>query len=189
MELAPNLAAAGSNMLLTMHYGSEVDPAELAVEHWRWGCTHAARHGQPGFSEPARPGRRLRLGYLSPDIRQHSVAFFLEPLDHRDRAGFEVFGYGDVKTPDEVTQRLKSKMDQYRSTIELRDPQIVDMIRRTRWTSWSCRSRRVAATVVLAWKPAPVQLTTAATRTPPASKPWTTADRLDRRSPGWRATT
>ena len=33
--------------------------------------------------------RTLRIGYVSPDIREHSVAYFLEAvLDHHDRAFF-----------------------------------------------------------------------------------------------------
>ncbi len=38
------------------------------------------------------PSRRLRIGYLSGDFRDHAVAFFIEPLlASRDRAAFEVF--------------------------------------------------------------------------------------------------
>ena len=163
LTLAPHLAAATSNMLLTMHYGSEVDPAELVEEHRRWGRTHAP----PGmaaksFANSPDPSRRIRIGYMSPDIRKHSVAFFLEPLlDHRDRAGFEVFCYADVKSPDAVTRRLKGKVDQYRSTVPLRDVQIADMIRADQvdiLVDLAGHAGTHRATV-LAYKPAPIQVT------------------------------
>ena len=49
-------------------------------------------------------GRRLRVGYVSPDFREHPVASFLEPiLASHDHQRVEVFCYSDVSHPDEVT--------------------------------------------------------------------------------------
>ena len=47
--------------------------------------------------------RRLKIGYVSPDFRQHSVAYFLEPLlKAHDRKRVEVFCYAEVKRPEQV---------------------------------------------------------------------------------------
>ena len=163
IELAPGLAAAYSNMLLTMHYGSEIDPAELVEEHKLWGRKYAPLSmATTTFANRPDPARRIRIAYLSPDIRKHSVAFFLEPLlDHRDHAGFEVFCYADVKTPDEVTQRLKGKTDQYHSIVPLRDTQVVELIRNDQVDilidlAGHAGSMRAA---ILGYKAAPVQVT------------------------------
>jgi protein O-GlcNAc transferase len=124
IELAPNNALAHSNLLLTLHYPSEIDPAEIFAEHQHFGRVHAPPAlATRSYSNPPEPQRRLRIGYLSPDIRKHSVAFFLEPLlDYRDREAFEVYGYGAVKTVDAVTDRLRSKFDVYRSVFNMPNP-------------------------------------------------------------------
>ncbi|WKZ11775.1 MAG: tetratricopeptide repeat protein [Gammaproteobacteria bacterium] len=163
MEMAPNLAISHSNMLLTMHYSTDVGPAEMAEEHRRWGRLHAP----PGlatraFPNAPDPGRRLRVGYLSPDFRRHSVAFFFEPLlDHRNREQFEVYCYGEVRSPDEVTQRIKAKADHYRNTTGMHDLQLSDQIKAdgvdilVDLAGHTGTSR----TVLLGYRPAPVQVT------------------------------
>jgi predicted O-linked N-acetylglucosamine transferase (SPINDLY family) len=163
LEIAPKLAAAHSNMLLTMHYSSDVGAGDMAEEHRKWGRQHAPPElAHTTFTNAADPGRRLRIAYISPDIRRHSVAFFLEPLlDHRDCGAFEVFCYGDVKTPDEVTQRLKAKCDQYCSILGLPDQQVAEAIRADGVDilidlAGHAGSMRAA---VLGYKPAPVVVT------------------------------
>jgi protein O-GlcNAc transferase len=60
------------------------------------------------------PDRRLRVGYLSPDLREHSVAYFLEPLlEHRDPATVETFCYHVGSSNDTVTARLRSRSDHW----------------------------------------------------------------------------
>lgn len=62
---------------------------------------------------------RLRIAYLSGDLRDHSIAFFLEPLlAHHDRAAFEVLCYSTNRRDDEVTARLMTYADAW---IEARD--------------------------------------------------------------------
>ena len=62
--------------------------------------------GRPRMPMTARLGRRLKIGYVSPDFRQHSVAYFVEPLlKEHDRQAVEVFCYAEVRRPDAVTAR------------------------------------------------------------------------------------
>ncbi|MEQ1854247.1 MAG: hypothetical protein ABMA01_21965, partial [Chthoniobacteraceae bacterium] len=76
------------------------------------------------------PNRRLRLGYVSPDFRQHSVAFFLTPVlachDHRQ---FEVFCYSDARRSDAVTQQLKTYADAWCDIGGWSDEQVAARIR------------------------------------------------------------
>lgn len=131
LELAPNNAISHSNLLLTMHYPSEIDPAEIFEEHRRFGRLHAPPAlATRSFPNTPETQRRLRVGYVSPDFRQHSVAFFLEPLlDYRDRERFEVYGYGAVKTVDGVTRRLRDKLDQYRDVFDMPNPLLAQAIK------------------------------------------------------------
>lgn len=50
----------------------------------------------PPPANPRDPERRLRVGYVSRDLRQHSVRYFLLPiLDHHDHDAFEIVCYQD----------------------------------------------------------------------------------------------
>ena len=64
----------------------------------------AARPGRPKFALDRTPGRRLRVGYVSPDFRQHAVALFAEPLlAAHDRTQVELFCYAEVPVEDATT--------------------------------------------------------------------------------------
>src|ERR1019366_6081369 len=101
------------------------------AEHRRWG----KRFGQADSSAPApdhdrNPQRRLRVGYVSPDLCDHAISFFLEPtLKHHDPEQVEVFCYAEVSAPDAVTQRLKELASGWRSTVGLSDAAMADLIR------------------------------------------------------------
>lgn len=60
----------------------------------------------PNARDAARP---LRVGFLSRDLREHSVSYFLEPLLRgMNRAEFELFLYSDNGGEDDVSARLKT---------------------------------------------------------------------------------
>lgn len=53
--------------------------------------------------------RKLRVGYISPDFREHAVSYFLTPLlRHFDGERFMVFCYATGRS-DAVTDRLRSR--------------------------------------------------------------------------------
>ena len=50
-----------------------------------------------GYANDREVGRRLKIGYVSLDFRQHSVAYFIEPLlREHDRQAVEVFCFADM---------------------------------------------------------------------------------------------
>jgi protein O-GlcNAc transferase len=153
-----------SNLLLALNYLHEVPPAEILAEHQRW----AARYAEPltaASVPPERdplPGRRVRVGYLSPDFSNHAVAYFFEPvLEAHDRAAFEIFCYSNVLASDTVTARLRAKAEHWRDIAPLSDEQAVELIRRDRLdllvdlAGHTARNRLL----IFARRAAPVQLT------------------------------
>jgi len=59
--------------------------------------------------------RKLRIGYVSPDFRRHSVAWFFEPLLRaHDRERFEVHCYYNNLAEDDATARIRSEADGFR---------------------------------------------------------------------------
>lgn len=105
-EIQPTNASAGENLLLAMHYVENVEPSALFDEHRRW----ASRHAQPTAPPLPRVRRtKLRVGFVSPDFRQHSVAYFVRPLlKEMDRERFDVHCFSDVATPDDTTESLRA---------------------------------------------------------------------------------
>ncbi len=95
------------NLLLAMNYSAQLSPAEIFAEHLRFGERHAQPCGAPP-PERAWP-RRLRIGYVSPDLRSHVVArFFLPILAQHDRRQFEVFCYYTHRLVDDTTRELRA---------------------------------------------------------------------------------
>jgi len=51
---------------------------------------------------------KIRIGYVSPDLRQHVCAYFMEAiLTFFDRSRFQVYCYANIRSEDRVSQRFK----------------------------------------------------------------------------------
>src|SRR5262249_46732140 len=74
--------------------------------------------------------KKLRIGVVSPDLFDHSVAFFLRPiLEHRDRSRVEYFVYSCGPMNDGMTRRLASASDTWRDMSRADDPQLLQQPR------------------------------------------------------------
>jgi predicted O-linked N-acetylglucosamine transferase (SPINDLY family) len=132
LELNPNLLSAYSNLLYALYFCPGFDAAAIYEEHRRWNQQQAeplAKLIRRHHNE-ANPDRRLRVGYVSPNFRQHAESFFLAPLfSAHDREQFQIFCYSDVVTPDEVTAKLRSSSDVWRETFGMQDEKLAERIR------------------------------------------------------------
>ena len=133
-------------------------------EHRRWNRQHAEplkKFIQPHTND-RNPDRRLRIGYVSPDLREHVVGQNLLPLlAKHDHQRVEVFAYAKVPAPDAMTERLRSHTDAWRSLVGLSDAQAADLIRQDRIDILVDLALHTAnnCLLVFARKPAPVQVT------------------------------
>jgi predicted O-linked N-acetylglucosamine transferase (SPINDLY family) len=79
---------------------------------------HAAGgHSNPvsAFPNTRDPTRPLRIGFVSPDFRQHSVSFFVESLIERlDRRAFQILLYSNADGGDSVTARLRKLASEFK---------------------------------------------------------------------------
>ncbi len=97
---------ARSHRLFALQYLDSCTPRELFTEHLAFGevCGATAKRA---FSNDPSPTRRLRVAFISPDFRTHSVSYFFEPLFARlDPAQFEIYLYHDHFVEDAVSNRL-----------------------------------------------------------------------------------
>jgi len=164
LQLKPDLSFAHSNLLMGLHYYDQIYPVELFSRHKRWAVQHAAPFStavKPHLNDRS-PQRCLRVGYVSPDFRMHSVAYFIEAvIASHDRGAFEILCYADVARPDSVTDRFKGLAGCWRDIVGMSDEQAADLIRSDRidilidLTGHTAKNRMP----LFARKPAPVQVT------------------------------
>ena len=164
VELRPHDAAADSNRCYTMYYHPAYTPQTILSEHRRWNERHA-RHLRPAtvdFSNAPFPRRTLRIGYVSPDFREHCQALFTLPLlANHDRDRFEIFCYSDAAAPDATTDELRSLGHAWRNIAGLGDERVAAMIREDRIDILIDLTVHMAnhRLLVFARKAAPVQAT------------------------------
>lgn len=97
-------------------YGALIEARVAPVFRKRWLGTRDA-------------GRRLRVGIVSPDLCQHPVALFLQPLLERiDRSAFEVWCYSSVTQPDAATAALRAQSAAWVEATALSDEQLAARI-------------------------------------------------------------
>lgn len=131
ITLNPSAHLTHSNMLLGLNYIHEDDPQYVFAEHIKWAQTHANifMQGAP-FLNTCNTGRKLRIAYVSPDFRQHSVAYFIEPiLEHQNKEQFEIHCYSDVRKEDGITLRLKKHAHQWHHIAGIPDEAVAQQIR------------------------------------------------------------
>ncbi|MBL8772133.1 MAG: tetratricopeptide repeat protein [Phenylobacterium sp.] len=94
------------------------DRLELVEQHRIWGRdVEKAAARRPIKRPPPRPkGGKIRLGFMSSDLRQHPVGYFAMPLfDHVDNERFEVFVYSYYLGQEDAAQRhIAERISAYR---------------------------------------------------------------------------
>ncbi|HEB86830.1 MAG TPA: glycosyltransferase family 41 protein [Gammaproteobacteria bacterium] len=163
IKLNPDLVYADSNFLCCLNYSPAHNGEQLFAEHRRWAARHTAGvHAFTEYSNTPIPGRCLRIGYLSSDLRRHPVAFFLlQILANHDPAEVEVICYSQGMRPDPITQLFRSLVNGWRHIYNMADDQVAEMIHRDGidiLVDLAGHSGNHRLTV-FARKPAPVQVT------------------------------
>ncbi|OGU10244.1 MAG: hypothetical protein A2075_21580 [Geobacteraceae bacterium GWC2_58_44] len=131
LRLDPEHLDARQNLLFALHYSPQFSDRQIFAEHLKGARKKAFRPGElsPGRSGLPPSGRRIRVGYLSPDFRSHAVARFIEPiLAHHDQSRFEIFCYANLARPDRTTERLKGLAENWRDLCGVGDDQAARII-------------------------------------------------------------
>ncbi|HEY2342930.1 MAG TPA: hypothetical protein VGH90_07875, partial [Chthoniobacteraceae bacterium] len=153
-----------SNYVYTICFHPGFDSRAIFEESLEWERRHAAaleRSIAPHWNDPT-PGRRLRIGYVSPDFRKHVVGRNLLPLlRNHDHDAFEVFAYSDVLAPDSVTTEIRGSCDQWRDLSGVDDERAAEMIRADGIDILVDLALHMARNrlLIFARKPAPIQVT------------------------------
>jgi predicted O-linked N-acetylglucosamine transferase (SPINDLY family) len=162
-DLNPQLPGAHSARLFSLYYHPDSDTNRILSEFRAWSRR---------FAEPLRaeilphlndrsPDRKLRIGYVSPDFRDHCQSFFTVPLlSNHDRKEFEVYCYSSVTKPDGYTVRIRSHADVWRDVGHLTDAQLTQVIRADKIDILVDLTMQMASgrPMLFARKPAPIQV-------------------------------
>jgi predicted O-linked N-acetylglucosamine transferase (SPINDLY family) len=123
LAVNPQYREGYSNLLLDYNYLPDAKASEIFEESKKWAQIQAPTTlAFTDHDNSLDPHRKLRIGYISPDFRNHSVTFYFESLlDGHDRNKFEIYGYGNTEKPDESSERLIDKFDFYRDINKVGD--------------------------------------------------------------------
>lgn len=131
-QACPDDARLRANLCFALNSVPGVDQAIVLHQHREFGrivsagaiaAKKAPCHGGPAG--------KVRLGFLSPDFREHPVSRFLSPLlRHLDRSRFEAVAYASVVRPDGVTRHIQAMFDAWHDILNLGDDALAEQVRR-----------------------------------------------------------
>jgi predicted O-linked N-acetylglucosamine transferase (SPINDLY family) len=163
VAIRPN-SRFGGTLIFALNFDPAITPQQLREEQERWNRQYAQPLRpliRPHTNDRA-PERRLKVGYVSPDLGNHPVGRFMAPLlSHHDHALFEIFCYSDTARFDVVSEKNRSCVDVWRQTVKLPDEWVADQVRQDAIDILVDLTMHSSANRLLAFarKPAPVQVT------------------------------
>jgi protein O-GlcNAc transferase len=99
-----------NSYLQSLHYSTAYNREDIYAAHQRFDKLFALplKNNKP-YKNALTADKRLRIGYLSPDFRDHSVAYFIEPiLAAHNSEEIEIFLYYTGKKQDSISARFKT---------------------------------------------------------------------------------
>jgi predicted O-linked N-acetylglucosamine transferase (SPINDLY family) len=135
-DLGRGWAETGRHTALLKHLArveTLEDRYELLEQHKLWGDLALKAVANDPIRRPPKKARRsekIRLGFMSSDLRSHPVGYFAFPLfEDIDRSRFEVFVYSFYQGQEDGVQKfITSKVDGYRWRPEISARDAAQMI-------------------------------------------------------------
>lgn len=162
LKIQPDNADAQNNLLFLMNYSDSYSADDCFEAAHQYGFMVAGKVDEPFTSWrcESQP-KRLRVGLVSGDLRQHAVSYFLENLvKHIEPSSLELIAYSTNARQDEVTARLKPYFSGWTSLVGLSDKAAAKLIHNDGIHLLLDLSGHSAGNrlPIFAWKPAPVQV-------------------------------
>ncbi|MBI3505407.1 MAG: hypothetical protein HY059_11235 [Proteobacteria bacterium] len=160
--LAPDFEQVWTDDLFAANYDPALSAPALRELYVDWATKFAPSAPRPEAAAPAILSRRLRVGYVSQDLRGHSIRHFIRPLlANHDRERVESFAYSATSQPDAETRGLRGLVENWREVAAIDDAHLAETIRADRIDVLVDLGGHTAGTrlKVFAQRPAPVQVT------------------------------
>jgi predicted O-linked N-acetylglucosamine transferase (SPINDLY family) len=129
IQLQPNFQRAYSTLLMQLNY-TFTSVQKIYQAHVKWGQKVESEIA-PVFNQYSDRtfNKILRIGYLSPDLHNHSIVFFFEPvLKHHNNQYMYTVCYNDAVKNDKYTKRLKSYANLWRECHQMDDESLARLI-------------------------------------------------------------
>ncbi|MGP1717882.1 MAG: O-linked N-acetylglucosamine transferase family protein [Methylophilus sp.] len=164
LTIQPNDAGCFSNLLFCMSHAQGMPPAELLQAHQAYAELYEAPlkaqwlpHGNNRDLD-----RPLRVGFVSADLRAHSIPHFLKPLllGLASDQQLELYAYYNHPLSDEVTAKMREYFANWKDVTELSDASLAETIRHDAIDILIDLSGHTSGNRLLTFarKPAPVQI-------------------------------
>jgi len=162
LELDPSNPTTHGNLAYALCFQSPT-PEPVRAEYERWSARFAApvHRLEEGKRRDLSADRRLNIGYVSADFRDHCQTLFTLPLLSRhDHDRFRICCYSSVERPDAYTERISAHADAWREVRALDDESLSRVIRDDRIDVLVDLTMHMSngRPLVFARKPAPVQI-------------------------------
>lgn len=164
IDLAPKNIDIFETYLFTINCAPQLEAQERFSAYKEFNRRFAEplhQYWQPHINQ-RNSNRRLRVGYVASNFRNHSSQFFLEPLlAHHDPQKVELFAYAEFyKLTDAVTEKYRQHFSAWCETKHLSDDELVARIRADNIDILVdiCGHTKGNRLTVFAQKPAPVSL-------------------------------
>jgi predicted O-linked N-acetylglucosamine transferase (SPINDLY family) len=123
----PDFDAAYHNLLLAVNYDEKYDAEQVYKAHKEWGSQKTEEIMQR--CSTINPGRKIKVGYVSPDFCKHPAAQFIKPFFMHKSEIFENYCYAEIVERDQDTAYFEQKTDVWVETNSLTDRQLTEKIR------------------------------------------------------------
>lgn len=159
----PRYAKAHHNLLFTLNSSTRLTRTELFEKHLDFGRVFDGPvEARDGARRPSETDRKLRIGYVSGDLKMHPVGYFMEAiLEHHDNDRFAIVCYHNSPVQDALSRSLARLAAEWIDCSSLGDDEFAARIRRDRIDilvdlSGHTENNRL---LVFARRPAPIQMT------------------------------
>jgi predicted O-linked N-acetylglucosamine transferase (SPINDLY family) len=132
LEIKPDYAIAYCNVLFCLSHRDGVSPQALFAEHCGFEKQFGAslRASWPQHRNSRDPDRCLQIGLVSGDLRDHAVAYFVEPLLARlaGNPALSLHAYYNHAAEDRVTPRLRGYVYHWHPVAHFSDAELAQRI-------------------------------------------------------------
>ena len=128
-------STCGGSVLMLLNSLAGLEPSETLAAHRAWASHHSSLGlTKVGATRSPQTDTRLRIGYLSPDFRDHSVGLFIEPvISAHDARRYAVYCYANSSPSDDlddpVNYKIRATATSFVDAIALSDAELAARIR------------------------------------------------------------